>query len=1526
MATHSISAESAANSAAQQDHPLSTRHADFTRQRMPTWLLAASDAQRRQLSDAIARSERSKRQVRQTLAGWQGLKAFAEPLLAAALQREFGSTPDLTTSVFVHVTRSSRILSSTPGPVLQIIRQSLLQAALQNFAAEEAFDFSSELQCANGRIIDIAPERFAAVCRTLDLGQRYQEHLRGVFETSMPAQAASKTHAQLMRCQQDALVAQAALALLQGHIDQQAHDALVAGLQFPPARHFRAHHLSIWGLALDEILLFEVLVPDSTGVQPCLVYVPGHPCGALRHYPSRSAFMLALREQLRARDYQAFFSRFVGQRNRAQYQHHIDKLFNIMSVTRRDGVAPQDIKRVRLQLVAHQIEGNLHRRCATRHVARILDDAMILAVPTAQVDAQRRLARLEHWLDVGTNVLNLAALFVPVVGVIMLPVAGAQLLGDFFHGVEAWENGETDQALGYLTGLAQNLALLGVLGALHTSIRAAPGANFADGLEKISLPHGQQRLWKPDLALYVSDTVLSPELRPNVLGQYAMGGKTWVSLDGQLYEVAFDSSVGKWRIQHPSDAGAYQPLLEHNGMGAWHFIGEKPLQWPVAKLLRRLGGVDELPDEILMGLWRASGISEARLTRVYTSQLPTPALLLDAIEAYQPGRPLASVTRYPRLTGLLQRDFPGLTVRAADELLDFAGQAERMRMLNGGRVSLRLAEGARGHLQQWRLSQALLGFYVEELANIDTLTLAIGQLEQLPGWPSQWRIDPKVRRSWRQGRFSSLVEAMPVAQREQLLPKGGDEAGALRQLLAEKLVVRRAAAARMLGMQPLQPGMRALQRLSGGRLGYPLGGAVGRLLPDTDRRLQALFPGFDAEQLRQFKAALSLLRTPLAIEVDRLEGQLQALKNNLATWAGEEGANSVSRRALADQLVDCWQRNPGPGARAYAYEGYRLSLGDLDVGTLPQVGEGFAHVTELAIHGGALDAQSDGFLRSFTGVRALVLDETDLTRLPEAVRYMPQLRELFLTDNQVVLSGSDIAHLRGLRFLQVLDLSGNGLSLNLNEETLDGLALLRGLRTLNLAGNQSVFPARAFEQIARLTQLRKLYLSGNWINLAPADVLSLSTLTELEILSLNDNPLGLAPDVSHMQNLTQLNLENTGISTLPVGLEQLQHLQSVNLSFNRLTTVPQGMERMWQFNLDGNPLAADQLQHFIERGGNYRAWREAPSSVASTDQADINAWLVDASVQQQVRWEQMQEQQSAQPFFRVLQRLSDSAEFDPAVLASRQRVWALLDAAADSEQLRDRLFALARGEETCADRAALVFSQLEVEKRVYDLQLLDLPAQEHNGRMVQLARQLFRLDEVDMAARRAINQWRLASPQVNVDDIEVLLAFRIGLARRLALPDQPASALYLRLADKVTAQLLDETAIAIGVKENTGALADWMGQQDFWAEFLRSSHGPEFNRVVQPWHLGLEYLEACLEASSDMPASVPLDVLKALVEPLQMPLKALYADGQLTRVKIDDNKYLAAANALSRSQQRSEQALLARLTLQALEMGGKDLA
>lgn len=131
------------------------------------------------------------------------------------------------------------------------------------------------------------------------------------------------------------------------------------------------------------------------------------------------------------------------------------------------------------------------------------------------------------------------------------------------------------------------------------------------------------------------------------------------------------------------------------------------------------------------------------------------------------------------------------------------------------------------------------------------------------------------------------------------------------------------------------------------------------------------------------------------------------------------------------------------------------------------------------------------------------------------------------------------------------------------------------------------------DAIFNMRQLTALSLPECHITLDRVSVDALAGLHDLDSLNLRGNPLGLAPDLSHMQDLTSLDLSHTGLTVMPKGLLANHGLLSAQLSYNAITQVPieltQAAAHFTQgFDLRGNPLSAQSLEriaaHFRETG------------------------------------------------------------------------------------------------------------------------------------------------------------------------------------------------------------------------------------------------------------------------------------------------------------------------------------------------------
>jgi hypothetical protein len=199
----------------------------------------------------------------------------------------------------------------------------------------------------------------------------------------------------------------------------------------------------------------------------------------------------------------------------------------------------------------------------------------------------------------------------------------------------------------------------------------------------------------------------------------------------------------------------------------------------------------------------------------------------------------------------------------------------------------------------------------------------------------------------------------------------------------------------------------------------------------------------------------------------------------------------------------------------------------------------------------------------------------------------------------------------------------------------------------------------------------------------------------------------------------------------------------------------------------------------------------------------------------------------------------------------------LLAAISDNSVLRAEVFELAaaRG---CVDRLISCFSRLEIRMLV-----AQASSASEQLSLLELARGLFRLDEVeriahlDIERRITMETDRLRSTGLSeqdaatrgrerVDEIEVSLAYRIGLARTLNLPGQPRTMQFGQIAG-VTQQQLSNAAAQVRWASATNDLVSYISQRDFWIDYLRREHAAQFEQVAQPFWIQQEALQGLPE-------------------------------------------------------------------------------
>lgn len=242
------------------------------------------------------------------------------------------------------------------------------------------------------------------------------------------------------------------------------------------------------------------------------------------------------------------------------------------------------------------------------------------------------------------------------------------------------------------------------------------------------------------------------------------------------------------------------------------------------------------------------------------------------------------------------------------------------------------------------------------------------------------------------------------------------------------------------------------------------------------------------------------------------------------------------------------------------------------------------------------------------------------------------------------------------------------------------------------------------------------------------------------------------------------------------------------------------------------------------------------------------AWLGTLDATEQVanaaRWDALQGERGQAPFFQLLGELIESSDFRLARSDLSRRVWSMIDAANNSALIREELFERAADPRTCVDSVAHCFSQLEVRVRVLQATYAGAPLATRDERL-QLAQRLFRLDQVEAFARNEFMVRQAREP--SLDEVEVNLAFRTGLAGSLNLIGQPRTMQFTAIAG-VTQSDLNRAYRAVLAAEASEERVRYISQRDYWIAYLRERYPERFAQISEQFDKQLDALDEGKEA------------------------------------------------------------------------------
>lgn len=1472
----------------------------FIRSNTPAWLRAASSAQLQRLQACLKVHHEHQGHVVALLERIEPMDVFLLFLFNERLSEWTSTRLDANTArwreIRLRFGYSPFRINDADMPVAEFYPDdsSLFSRFLRNFTqahTEASFYYPGSGVMQGAERLPIAPEQLATVCRRLDPGQRYQDHLDTVLGSEGDA-VRRQVIEWLAQDQRSALAAHACCSQLKGHIDEAALErvlALAGGPSLSPGQpggHYRP--LELLGFPLLDARVFELKPPTQLG--GWLLYLPNDSLKPLRQYASLEALAYELGQNLKAGDYLKAFLRRLRADDRPGFLARLAPLL----------AADQSGLPIRV-LPALPLD---FYRFSREQVARIKADAASMAVPTRKVDEklhQQRVAALE---SLGTTVAGALAWFVPGLAEVMLARLVKDVLSEVCEGVEDWSHGQRGEAVDHFLGVVQNLATGAAVSAgTAVAVRIARSA-FVDRLLPVSRNDGRQRLWHRDLSAYRSPR-RAVEVQSDGLihGQ----GRTWWPRGGEVYEVREDPATHRWQLVHPSRADAYAPEIRGNGEGAWRVATEHPLYWQgVPGMLRRMGPrVAGLSDAACEQAALVAGVDEPMLRGLLTQHRAMPALLVEVLERFaldaridrfftgldvahtldgldetlcsalrqlSDGRadaPEGLLQRWkdraaelrvalfahlsaaaepglPPAGQAIQRAFPGLSGGQVLAVLEQSTEAQRVTLERQQRVPLAVLERARHALHGLRISRALESVCLRNSVTVDGVKLIFALLRQLPAWPAGLSYE------LREGSVGGRVL-------ERLLP--------VSDTLDLRLLI-------------LDQGQFEVFDAHGDALHLPTAPAG---------VFDALIAGLPAAG----RVALDL-EGPAAAEAlrARLFERASAARKQMASLLG------ITGRPLFFRAVQRLERDRvgyPMGGRGHVG---RRSLGSIVQTLFPGFNDLETGVFIEQLQQSHRDPMGE-LMRFQQSLRSLELTLARWERQASAVgrigrrRVVDEIRRCWCRQTPPVLGHDgrllgyrlrldhiavgDLPELpRDVDFSHVVDLS---ISEAGQTQQINGfLQRFTELRWLDISHNLCTDLPLA---LRAMPHLQELVLGGNRIRLTETGGQTLSSMSRLEVLYLDGNPLDATPDLSQLHRLRRLSLRHTNLPALPEELLSRPFLEMADLRGNQLMRLPEhfftaSMHLRDVMLLHGNPLPQElriRLSELVQ-------WDRLPVSAQAADDHRVD-WLRGLEGEQRAacaeHWDSLLAEEGSAPLFRILGDLLDTAEYRHNAAALRPRVWSMLEAAVEHSQFRTSLFELADGPVSCVDSIASAFSALEVHFQVF---MIGARGGERRGAsLLRFARRLFRLERLEglinevVAARQARGE--------GVDEIEISLAYRIGLARELDLPGQPAHMEYADVA-RVSPADLQVAATAVRAAETSEALPSFLAARDFWIAYLRERHPQSFVAIEEQFWERLDPLEEARSGLQDAEYMGRMNQLSAERD-AALQANALQLTGQILR-------------------------------------------
>ncbi|PVZ55860.1 hypothetical protein C9422_20550 [Pseudomonas sp. B1(2018)] len=1411
---------------------------------IPDWQADATKVLQERLKQSIKLGWNAQNDVDRVFSKLQDVYAFAKPLLQQALKERFGVEDDVEETwlrLYAPAETSWWVHDFSGGTTSRTV--SLLDAALHNFSRDEAFTQASEFITrpdARGHFSvvqlkhKLSIEQFKSLCRELDIGSRYQQHLRD-FLLPHNRVASNVLRHKVTLSHKTALNIAANMALMKNDIGQDAFDLVQGLLDDRKNLRWRGRSVDCYNLSMMDIHLTGIVLitPDAntaTDTVPVIAYVPHDPQHPLKQYPSSLEFMAELTRQLRDADapgsYQKFFSQFVPHQQRG---HFFAGLNNRLSKVKwqpapagsnlpswRDTPVDNPNLQFHLSSVRNDrdtvFNGDLWGYFHRQKINKVLNDAWDIAISTEYADRMARWAWWDNLEKMLSDILNAALLvatpLVPGMGELMLAYTAYQLTDEVVEGLVDLAEGRVAEAGEQAIGVLQSVVQLGAFaaGGAIGNVARAQLSPFFESLKPVQLANGETRLWNPDLSPYQrTDVDLPTDARPDGQGLHQHQGRRILPLNDQHFEVLDDPVTGQQRIRHPQRFDAYAPTLRHNGHGAWVCETENPREWEGSTLMRRLGHTtDTFSDAQLEQIRQISSTEEASLRRMHVENAPPPPLLTDTLQRL--GAPVnPPVVLSPKIT-LLFSDFPELPAQVVENIMAGATPSEHQYIERKLRLPLRLKTQARELQFEVQSVRAAQGLYLDTLSNIDTERLALGALRLNTDMFGDLRIEI------RQGALDGELRCSA----------GPEDATQVRVLIRDNSGKYQVRDASNQSIHDADVFFEALLHAMGNEgqkaLGYKPGDTehfrqwvIVKSAPSSERRTVLATPPI--RSIVEHETMLLVRGGGLSKEGKTLHERIQDLHPHFSEAEVDVFASALTSRGEPLKAIEEQEKDLAE-LRGILNRWEPLQLYSPDSEDYRVFNDGVSHIVERL---------TNCFERK----------NTELGSRTDPSSYSLDLSGLMLPLDLEIWWSKLPALRKYLNKITILNLDDTKFS----SERYGVLKDFPNLRELN--ANRCELRWLPFD-IGAMHQLEYLRLSANTITFSHEAVQRLSRLVSLKVLELDDNPLTIPPDISFMRKLTLLGLRNTRVTTWPAGIFSGSAPRNFVLDMrgNTINLIPDVRPRSnpaWiiaQTRLDTENLSTyhqliiSEIRRQLALPNEIRAL--PPTGVSRPTSIWIG--VPELAAERVKHWEELKNEPNAEPFMSFINAAQNFADYKTGGEARTQllvRLWRMLDATYIDTPLREKLFAMASDPVRCSDAGAQLFNNMGIEVLAFEAYSGSTDTAQLENKLVTLAKGSARLELVNDIARAD-----MSSREGDPDEVEVYLAYQTGLAKRLGLPWQSEGMLHRPVAG-VTDAMIDGAYDTVLSLEKDDGLVNKMLELDFWERFLRETYPSQFEENKQ---------------------------------------------------------------------------------------------